>query len=211
MLGNGIIKGLGVTAKNFLGSYVSAERLTTVAYPEERLPQIENARQFPFLVYDGEQSEAGLRCVACKICEVECPPKCIYIVKSKDKRRDYKGQPQFYPATFDIDLSVCMSCGICAEVCPFESIKMDTDYEWSRTDRFGALLVHKEQLAKPNSYYHKIHPTDAADSDAVLAAEVAKVQAKAKAEAEAKAKAAAEAKVKGATATSQPPVAPAQA
>lgn len=208
MLGAGIIKGMAETARNFLGSYVSAERLTTVQYPEETIPQIENARQFPFLVYDGDDWQKGLRCVSCQICEKECPPKCIYIVKSKDKKPDYKGQAQFYPATFDIDLSVCMSCGICAEVCPFESIKMDTDYAWSRINRFSDLLVHKEQLAMSNEHYRKIHPTDAAASDAVLAAEIAKAQAKAKADAEAKAKTAADAKAKAAAAT-QPTAAPA--
>jgi NADH-quinone oxidoreductase subunit I len=205
MLGAGIIKGMAETARNFLGSYVSAERLTTVQFPEETIPPLENARQFPFLVYDGDDWHQGLRCVSCQICEKECPPKCIYIVKSKDKKPDYKGQPQYYPAIFDIDLSVCMSCGICAEVCPFESIKMDTDYAWSRADRFGSLLVRKEQLAKSNAHYHKIHPTDAAASDAVLAAEVAKVQARAKADAEAKAKAAAEAKAKAAAANPPTP------
>jgi len=34
VLGNGILKGLAETARNFLGSYVSKERLTTVQYPE---------------------------------------------------------------------------------------------------------------------------------------------------------------------------------
>jgi NADH-quinone oxidoreductase subunit I len=181
MLGEGIIKGMAETAKNFFGSYVSDERLTTVQYPEERQTLPESTRQFPFLVFDGNDPMKGLRCVACQICEKECPPKCIYIVKSKDKKPDYKGQMQFYPATFDIDLSVCMSCQICVEVCPFESIKMDTEFELANTDRFGALLVHKEQLAKPNEHYRKIHPGDAAASDAALAAEVAKAQAKAKA------------------------------
>src|ERR1051326_9061020 len=85
MLGEGIIKGMAETARNFVGSYVSDERLTTVQYPEERIPQIENARQFPFLVYDGDDWHAGMRCVACQICEKECPPQCIYITKSKDK------------------------------------------------------------------------------------------------------------------------------
>jgi len=202
MLGEGIIKGMAETARNFLGSYVSDERLTTVQYPEERSPQIENARQFPFLVFDGDDPLKGLRCVACQICEKECPPKCIYIVKSKDKKADYKGQMQFYPATFDIDLSVCMSCQICVEACPFESIKMDTAYELSTADRFGGLLLHKEQLAKPNAHYREIHPTDAGASDAALAVELAKAQAKAKAEAEVKAKAAAEAKAKVAAAQS---------
>jgi NADH-quinone oxidoreductase subunit I len=200
MLGEGIIKGMAETARNFFGSYVSDERLTTVRYPEERSPQIENARQFPFLVFDGDDPMKGLRCVACQICEKECPPKCIYIVKSKDKKADYKGQMQFYPATFDIDLSVCMSCQICVEACPFESIKMDTAYELSTADRFGGLLVHKEQLAKANNHYRQIHPTDAAASDAALSVELAKAQAKARADAEAKAKAAAEAKAKVAAA-----------
>jgi NADH-quinone oxidoreductase subunit I len=190
MLGEQIMRGMAVTAKNFFGSYVSKNRLTTVQYPEERLSQKANTRQFPMLVFDGDPDK-GLRCVACTICEKECPPQCIYIVKSKDKKPDYKGQPQLYPAVFDIDVSVCMSCSICVEVCPFESIKMNTEFELSTDDRFGGLLLHKEDLAKSNEYYRKLHPDDAKDSDAVLAAEKAKAEAKAKAAAEAKAKAAA--------------------
>ena len=204
MLGEQIIKGMAVTARNFFESYVSKDRLTTVQYPEERLPQKGNTRQFPFLVYDGDDAEKGLRCVACQICEKECPPKCIYIVKSKDKKPDYKGQLQVYPLTFDIDLSVCMSCSICVEVCPFESIKMNTEFELSTDDRFGGLLFGKDKLAKPNSYYQKVHPQDAAESDAVIAAEKAKAEAKAKAAAEAKAKAEAEAKAKAAAAATAP-------
>jgi NADH-quinone oxidoreductase subunit I len=191
MLGEGIIKGMAETARNFFGSYVNADRLTTVQYPEERIPQIENARQFPFLIFDGDDAHKGLRCVACQICEKECPPKCIYIEKSKDKKPDYMGKAQFYPATFDIDLAVCMSCQICVEVCPFDAIKMDTEYELSTADRFGGLLVNKQKLARPNSHFRQIHPTDAAGVDARLAAEKVKAAAKAKADAETKAKAAA--------------------
>ncbi|HUA96882.1 MAG TPA: 4Fe-4S dicluster domain-containing protein [Terracidiphilus sp.] len=185
MLGEGILKGLAETAKNFAGSFVSAERLTTVQYPEERVPTAENARVFPFLVYDGPEWLAGLRCVACQICEKECPPKCIYIEKSKDKKPDYVGKPQIYPAKFDIDVSVCMSCQICVEVCPFEAIKMNTEFELATDDRFGGLLLDREKLAKSNEYYHHVHPTEAAEVDARLAEEKAKHEAKAKAAAEA--------------------------
>jgi len=190
MLGEGIIKGLAETARNFLGSYVDEERLTTVQYPEERLPAKEAARNFPLLVYDGSDAHAGLRCVACQICEHEGPPQCIYIEKSKDKKPDYIGKPQLYPKVFDIDISVCMSCQICVEVCPFDAIKMDTEFELSNTDRFGGLLFDKHQLARSNEYYHEIHPTEAAEVDARLAAEKAKAEAKTKADAEAKAAAA---------------------
>jgi NADH-quinone oxidoreductase subunit I len=198
MLGTGIIKGMVETARNFVGSYTDEARLTTVQYPEERLPLKEATRQFPFLVFDGADPHAGLRCVACQICEKECPPQCIYIEKSKDKKPDFVGKPQFYPAAFDIDVSVCMSCQICVEVCPFEAIKMDTEFELSNTDRFGGLLLRKEQLAKSNDYYHKIHPSESTEVDTRLSAEVAKAEAKAKADAEGKAKAAAEAKAKAA-------------
>src|SRR6267143_2206570 len=174
MLGTGITKGMAVTARNFVGSYFDKERLITVQYPEERNPLPENYRNFPFLVYDADDPNAGLRCVACKICEKECPPQCIYIIKSEDKKPDYMGKPQFYPAVFDIDISVCMSCQICVEVCPFEAIKMDKVFELSRRERFDALLMRKDELAKSNRYYHQIHPSEAAEVDAKLAEAAAK-------------------------------------
>jgi NADH-quinone oxidoreductase subunit I len=209
LLGEGILKGLAETARNFAGSYVSKDRLTTVQYPEERAPVFEAARVFPFLVYDGPDWEAGLRCVACQICEKECPPKCIYIEKSKDKKPDYVGKPQIYPAKFDIDISVCMSCQICVEVCPFEAIKMDTVFELSTDDRFGGLLLDRTELAKSNEYYHTIHPTEATEVDARLAEEKAKAEAKAKAAADAAAaKAAAASSAAGAT-SANPAAAPA--
>ena len=180
MLGTGLIKGLIETGRNFVGSYHDEARLTTVEYPEEKIPAKENGRNFPFLVFDGDDAQAGLRCVACQICEKECPPQCIYIIKSKDKKPDYAGKPQLYPATFDIDVSVCMSCQICVEVCPFEAIKMDQVFELSTTDRFDRLLLKKTDLAKPNTYFHQLHPTDAAEIDARLADEKRKAEEKAK-------------------------------
>ncbi len=181
MIGIGILRGMAVTLRNFAGSYFEEDRLTTVQYPEERSPLPENYRNFPILIYDTEDAEAGLRCVACKICEKECPPQCIYIIKSEDKKPDYMGKPQFYPKVFDIDISVCMSCQICVEVCPFEAIKMDKDFELSKRERFDALLFRKEELSKSNEYYHRIHPVEAAAVDKNLADAAAAAEAKKKA------------------------------
>jgi NADH-quinone oxidoreductase subunit I len=208
MLGEGIIKGMLETGRNFLGSYHDPERMTTVQFPEEKVPAKENARNFPFLVFDGNDPMAGLRCVACQICEKECPPQCIYIIKDAAKKPDYVGKLQFQPKVFDIDVSVCMSCQICVEVCPFEAIKMDTNFELSNPDRFGGLLQDKHTLARSNDYYRKIHPTEAAVVDARLAAEKAKIEAKAKADAEAKAKAAAAAAAPKPAPPATPPAQP---
>ena len=177
MLGSGLLQGLAVTAKNLAGSFHDPTRYVTTEYPEQRTKLPENYRNFPFLVHDDPADPAGtLRCVACQICEKECPPQCIYIVMERDE----KGKALKRPKVFDIDISVCMSCQICVEVCPFDAIKMDQEYELATRDRFGGLLLHREDLSKSNEYYHQIHPTEAAGVDAALAEQKAK-QAAAKA------------------------------
>jgi len=184
MLGTGIIQGLATTAKNFAGSFRDPRRFVTVQYPEEKAPVTENYRNFPFLVSDDARDPMGtLRCVACRICEKECPPQCIYIVPDVDER----GKPRKHPRVFDLDVSVCMSCQICVEVCPFDAIKMDQDFEIAATDRFRGLLLDKHQLAKSNDYYRQIHPAEAAEVDARLAAEKRQAEEKARAAAAAKA------------------------
>ncbi len=168
MLGSALLEGMTVTAKNLIGSYFDKDRLTTIEYPEERKAPEENYRNFPFLVFDKDADH--LRCVACKICEMECPPQCIYIEVMRDENNKVVKQPK----VFDIDYSVCMSCQICVEACPFDAIKMDQEYELAHDNRFTGLLVNKKGLARSNEYYHSIKPTEAAAVDAALAEEAAK-------------------------------------
>ncbi|MBI4436747.1 MAG: NADH-quinone oxidoreductase subunit I [Candidatus Omnitrophica bacterium] len=162
--GLGILKGMSVTLKQFVESYTKKGSIVTVQYPEERREDVERFRNFPILVYD-EKPEAP-RCVACDICAKECPPKCITIVRDRDEQ----GRGLQKPKVFDIDLSVCMSCGICEEVCPFDAIFMDHQFELSAYDRMESLNYHQEKLLKPNSYLHQIRPTDATQIDAKLKA-----------------------------------------
>jgi len=184
MLGKGLLQGLAVTAKNLVGSFHDPARYTTQEYPEVKPKLPEAYRNFPFLVTESAEDPMGtLRCVACQICEKECPPQCIFIVMDRDE----KGKAMKRPKVFDIDTSVCMSCQICVEVCPFDAIKMDQVFEIATTDRFNELLLNREQLAKPNTYFQQIRPTEAAEVDARLAAELAAAEEKAKAAAAVKA------------------------
>src|SRR3989338_1927281 len=155
MYGLGVLKGLWVTIKNFTLSYFTRKRLTTVQYPEERITLSEHARTFPILVYD--ESPDKLRCVACEICAKECPPKCISIVRAQDEA----GKPLKQPKFFDIDYSVCMNCGICEEVCPFDSIYMYRQFELSAYGRSEEFLYTKNRLAKSAEYFSKIRPETA--------------------------------------------------
>jgi NADH-quinone oxidoreductase subunit I len=68
---------------------------------------------------------------------------------------------------------------------------MDTAFELGTADRFGGLLLRKEQLLRPNAHFQQIHPSEAAEVDARLLEARLKAEAKAKADAEIKARAAA--------------------
>src|SRR5437879_4808098 len=159
MIGTGILKGMAVTARNFVGSYFEKERLITVQYPEERIPLPENYRNFPILIYDNDP-QAGLRCVACKICEKECPPQCIYIVKSDDKKPDYMGKTQFYPRVSDIDISVCMSSQICDEYCQFEDVKMNKVFGRCIAERLKPEDEQTKRDYEDNNFVYQPHRPD---------------------------------------------------
>lgn len=162
IFGAGVLKGLIVTLKNFVYSYFRKPDqggIFTVQYPEERCAAIETFRNLPFLVYD--QTPEQIRCVACGICERECPTKCISITMATDAAE----KPARKPAVFDIDTSLCMNCGICEEVCPFDSIFMGHAFEVESCGERQSLLCHKEDLLRSNEYFLKIRPKTAAGID----------------------------------------------
>jgi NADH-quinone oxidoreductase subunit I len=195
MYGIGLIKGLGVTLKRFVNTYIEdlqwlgkrygtpegiAHRSSkdnngvfTVQYPEEKLPIAEEFRYVPFLVYDEKGGgEKAVRCTSCGICAKVCPPQCIWIVRTSDPET---GKPIPEPAEFYIDADICMNCGLCAEYCPFDAIIMDHDYEIASYDRN---LYNMEQLLKPAAYYQGIRPTGYAIQDEARKAKEAAKAAK---------------------------------
>ena len=73
------------------------------------------------------------------------------------------------------------------------------------TNRFEGLLLNREQLAKPNSYFHEIRSAEATEVDTRLAAERKAAEEKAKVAAAAKAAAAKAAPAPSAEAPKPPP------
>ncbi|HEY72197.1 MAG: hypothetical protein B6I35_05890 [Anaerolineaceae bacterium 4572_32.2] len=180
MYGLGIAKSLSVTLRRFVMSYVEDIRylgkryrpeniaarqspkskgIFTVQYPKERLPLPENFRMFPFQVVDPETGNP--RCTACGICVRACPTQCIWIKRAADPET---GKPKREAAEFYVDVSICMSCGMCAEFCSFDAIKMGHDYELADFKR--SFLWDMDQLSKPLSYHAEIHPTEYAAAQA---------------------------------------------
>jgi ferredoxin len=58
---------------------------------------------------------------------------------------------------FMIEYDACMSCGLCAEVCPFDAIKMDHEFELATSDH-PSMTVDKAGLNRPISYYQALAP-----------------------------------------------------
>jgi NADH-quinone oxidoreductase subunit I len=198
MFGIGIVKGLGVTLKHFVGSYLDDIRwlgrryfndealqvrqgpkgtgVFTVQYPEEKLPVPEEFRFIPFLVYDeGAEGERQVRCTSCGICAKVCPPQCIWIERTNDPTT---GRPVPTPKEFFIDVDICMNCGLCAEYCPFDAIKMDHDYELATFDRQSENIFNMDRLLKSASYYASIRPTNDAREVAARAEKEAAKEAR---------------------------------
>jgi NADH-quinone oxidoreductase subunit I len=188
MFGLGLLKGLYVTMRHFVESYVydrkpweprySQERalsrqgadgkgIFTVQYPEEKLQRKENFRFIPMLVYDEKPEEP--RCTACGICARVCPTQCIWIQRGTDD----KGRPRARPSAFYIDAVMCMNCGSCAEFCPFDAIKMNQVHEIVTTDRDRDLFLDLGRLLVPATYYARLHPTDAAAEEEARSAKAA--------------------------------------
>ena len=204
MYGTGIFKGLAVTMKHLVDSYlddiywlsrggryyndealkvrqsVEGRGVKTVFYPEEKLPMPERFRFVPFLVTD--EPPPGQKWghdwwTSCGICAKVCPPQCIWIERGKLPN----GRPKPEPVDFFIDIDICMNCGYCAEFCPFDAIKLDHDYELASFDRSSAHIHDKERLSKPISYWRSIAPKKAAAEEAARNfAEEAKAKKKAK-------------------------------
>jgi len=187
MYGIGILKGLSVTFKHLITTFVddiswvgkrgsletfqikqglSGRGMYTVQYPEEKIAVPERFRYIPFLVtYNQDDPEYPGKdwCTSCGICAKVCPPQCIWITRGTDP---VTGRPKAEPENFHIDIDICMNCGYCAEYCPFDAIKMDHDYELATYDRTGVHIRDHAHLTRELRYWEQIAPTTAAEEQA---------------------------------------------
>lgn len=84
-------------------------------------------------------------CTVCMICARECPDWCIYIdahLEAVPPARDGgRERTRNVLDRFAIDFSLCMYCGICIEVCPFDAILWSPQFEYAEAEITG--LTHE--------------------------------------------------------------------
>ena len=135
MAGIGLFKGLGVTLKTLLTP------ATTQQYPHVKPDLAPRTRGVIALMEEN--------CTVCMLCSRECPDWCIYIDSHKEvvppKEEGARARTRNLLDRFAIDFALCMYCGICIEVCPFDALFWSPEFEYS-TYSIRELTHEKEQL-----------------------------------------------------------------
>jgi NADH-quinone oxidoreductase subunit I len=174
--GVGLLKGLGVTFK-------------TMTRPAA-------TRQYPHVKPDLPARTRGVialieeNCTVCMLCSRECPDWCIYIDSHKEQVAPKEGgraRTRNILDRFAIDYALCMYCGICVEVCPFDALHWSPEFEYAEYD-IGKLTHEMDTL---RTWAYTVPAPDPLEEGAVEPKEVESAR-KAREAAAAKAAAAAE-------------------
>ncbi|WP_260615359.1 NADH-quinone oxidoreductase subunit I [Microbispora sp. KK1-11] len=129
-------KGLAVTMRHML------RKSETQQYPEVHPDLPARSRGVIALVEEN--------CTVCMLCARECPDWCIYIDSHKETLPAPEGgRPRARNVLdrFAIDFSLCMYCGICIEVCPFDALFWSPEFEYAEYD-IRDLLHEKDRLGE---------------------------------------------------------------
>jgi NADH-quinone oxidoreductase subunit I len=131
----GLLQGLGVT-------------LRTLVSPKA-------TQQYPHVKPDLPPRSRGVialmeeNCTVCMLCSRECPDWCIYIDSHKEvvppKEEGARARTRNMLDRFAIDFALCMYCGICIEVCPFDALFWSPEFEYAEYD-IGELTHERDRL-----------------------------------------------------------------
>ena len=134
--GLGLLKGMGVTLKHLF------KHNTVIQYPDEKQDLSPRTRGVIALKEEN--------CTVCMLCARECPDWCIYIDSHKEqlppKRQGGRPRKRNVLDRFAIDYALCMYCGICVEVCPYDALFWSREFEYAEYD-IRELTHEKERLS----------------------------------------------------------------
>jgi len=156
--GIGLLKGLGVTLKTM------SRRSVTRQYPDVK-PALPPRSRGVIALFEEN-------CTVCMLCSRECPDWCIYIDSHKEtvppKEPGARARTRNILDRFAIDFALCMYCGICIEVCPFDALFWSPEFEYSELD-IRDLTHGKDRLGE---WMQTVPPPPAHDEHGVRAKEV---------------------------------------
>jgi NADH-quinone oxidoreductase subunit I len=157
-IGLGLLEGLSVTLRTML------KRSVTVQYPHVK-PDLP-ARSRGVIALKQEN------CTVCYKCSRECPDWCIYIDAHKETHEPAGGGRARSAKILDrfaIDFALCMYCGICVEVCPFDALFWSPEFEYAEYD-INDMVHERERLEE---WTYTVLPPPALEDGAEAPEEIA--------------------------------------
>ncbi len=122
--GSGLARGLAVPLRTMMHRSVTRE------YPDVEPDLPPRTRGVIALLEEN--------CTVCMLCARECPDWCIYIDSHKEvvppKEEGARPRTRNILDRFAIDYALCMYCGICVEVCPFDALFWSPEFEYAESD-----------------------------------------------------------------------------
>ncbi len=150
--GKGLAQGLAVTAR------VLGTRSVTHEYPDVKPDLPPRSRGVIALLEEN--------CTVCMLCARECPDWCIYIDSHKETipptTEGGRARSRNVLDRFAIDYALCMWCGICIDVCPFDALFWSPEFEYADTDILG-LTHERDRLVE---WTHTVPPPPAVVANA---------------------------------------------
>ncbi len=135
LYGRGLAQGLAVTLRTM------TKRSVTEQYPDVA-PELPPRSRGVIGLFEEN-------CTVCMLCARECPDWCIYIDSHKEtvppRQEGARPRSRNVLDRFAIDFSLCMYCGICIEVCPFDALFWAPEHTYAETDP-QALTHERERL-----------------------------------------------------------------
>jgi NADH-quinone oxidoreductase subunit I len=157
--GVGLLKGLGVTVKHLFSTP------STQMYPKVR-PELAPRTRGVIALMDEN-------CTVCMLCSRECPDWCIYIDSHKETvppaKEGGRARTRNVLDRFAIDFALCMYCGICIEVCPFDALWWSPEFEYCEYSMDG--LLHEMDTLR--AWADTVPPPPQLEEGAETPAEVA--------------------------------------
>ena len=123
-LGTGItslLKGMGVTGKEFLTPKV------TESYPDDRKTIQYAAPRFRAKLVLKYDAEGHHKCIACGICQRNCPNGTINLTTKMVDLPDGKKKRKL--DAYMYDLGSCTFCELCVTTCPQNALEFSNDFE----------------------------------------------------------------------------------
>ncbi|MBR5551253.1 MAG: NADH-quinone oxidoreductase subunit I [Muribaculaceae bacterium] len=175
-----LVKGMQITGKEFVTPKI------TEKYPEDRetVKVPERFRAILELKYDAEGNH---KCIACGICERNCPNGTITLTSKMVDTWDGKKKRKLDKYIYD--LGSCTFCQLCVTSCPQDALEFSNDFEQAVFTRDKLVkqlnyLPEKEEPAPTPEQIAKAAAEREAKIAAAKAAAAAKKAAAAKAEGE---------------------------